>query len=95
MLFFFVSPLLIVFHNIYYIFFVLSKYSRLSSEGWEFSGSQIFFQDIAKIRMSTQVWASPKVERRCKAEAQIRSLNNAYKWLSVDVLVGMCVLIEL
>ncbi|CAH8529028.1 unnamed protein product [Schistosoma bovis] len=44
--------------------------------------------------MSTQVWASPKVERRCKAEAQIRSLNNAYKWLSVDVLVGMCVLIE-
>ncbi|KAK4469784.1 hypothetical protein MN116_007302 [Schistosoma mekongi] len=44
--------------------------------------------------MFTQVWASPKIERQCKAEARIKVLNNAYKWLLVDILVGICVLLE-
>ncbi|CAH8843073.1 unnamed protein product [Trichobilharzia szidati] len=44
--------------------------------------------------MFTQLWMSPKIEHRFKTEACIRALNNAYKWISVDILVGLCIIIE-
>ncbi|CAH8529888.1 unnamed protein product [Heterobilharzia americana] len=44
--------------------------------------------------MFTQLWMSPRIQHRCKTEAYMRVLNNAYKWLSIDILVGLSILIE-